>query len=149
MRRRMLLQVVALWAVSSAGGAQQPTAQSQPPRPGVVVVSYNKCGLDKVGRLDSLSALAFYPVLDEVVREGRLLSWGVLTHDWGDEWNFVVYYTATNVNAFHSAWGEIVRRVRERRPNFMADFAPYCTEHKDNIYGVLRAATATPPPAPR
>lgn len=110
MDRRTLLQLVALIVTSSTSWAQQPA--QQPLRPGVVVVSHNKCGLDKVARVDSLSAQAIYPVLDEVVREGRLLSWGVLTHSWGDEWNYVIYYTATNVSAFHSAWAEIIRVAR-------------------------------------
>lgn len=146
MRWHPLFSALTLSLVSTTVESQQ---ASQPPRPGVVVVSYNKCALDRVARVDSLAAIAFYPALDEAVREGKLLSWGVLGHSWGDEWNFVIYYTATSANAFHDAFAEVVRRVGQRRPNFMGDFAPHCTEHRDNIYSVMRVSTATPPPAPR
>ncbi len=148
MRRSLLLGVVlvASSVAHTEAASQQPAAGSQDASPGVVIVSYNKCALDAPARLDSLNALAFYPVLDELVRENRLMGWGVLTHAWGDEWNFVIYYTAANAPAFHSAWNELVRRVSQRRPAFMADFTPYCTEHKDNIYAVMRVGT--PPPSP-
>jgi hypothetical protein len=149
MQRHVLLGVVVASCLAHAtAAAQQPAARGQPPQPGVVVVSYNKCGLDAPARVDSLATIAFYPVLEDLVREGRLLGWGVLTHNWGDEWNYIIYYTAANTAAFHSAWDELIRRVRQRRPNFMADFTPYCTEHKDSIYGVMRVGAATPP-APR
>lgn len=149
MRRHVLVGVVmvASCLFHTRAAAQQPPARGQPAQPGVVVVSYNKCALDAPARLDSLNALAFYPVLDELVRDGRLMGWGVLTHAWGDEWNYVIYYTAASTVAFHGAWDELVRRVRQRRPNFMADFTPACTEHKDNIYSVSRVGIT--PPAPR
>lgn len=154
MRRPTMIAAVVTFALApSTLDAQQPTPRGQAvqaPQPGVVVVSYNKCAVDAVGRVDSLAGLAFYPVLDELVREGRLLGWGALTHAWGDEWNYVLYYTATNEAAFHGAWSEAIRRTRQRRPTFMADFAPACTEHKDNIYGVLRVSAPAPAvPAPR
>jgi hypothetical protein len=154
MRRNGLLSSVVLAACLTPSSlyAQQQTQQPQPPRPGVVVVSYNKCRLDAVARLDSAGLRAFYPVLDEVVREGRLLGWGVLTHNWGDEWNFVIYYTATNAAAFHSAFAEAVRRINQRAPTFFSDVSSLCTEHKDNIYAVVRLGSASPPatvPPPR
>ena len=147
-RHALLLALVLAPCVAHARvAAQQPATRGQPAQPAVVVVSYNKCALDAPSRLDSLNALAFYPALDELVREGRLMGWGVLTHAWGDEWNYIIYYTAANTAAFLSAWDELIRRVRQRRPNFMADFAPLCTEHKDSIYGVARMGAA--PPVPR
>ncbi|HUF28930.1 MAG TPA: hypothetical protein VMM18_18255 [Gemmatimonadaceae bacterium] len=149
MRRYVLwgLVIGASFLSHTSAAAQQPAAPGQPAQPGVVIVSSNKCAFDAPSRLDSLNALAFYPVLDELVREGRLMGWGVLTHAWGDEWNYVVYYTAASTPAFHGAWDELVRRLRQRRPNFMADVTAQCTEHKDNIYGVMRVGA--PPPAPR
>ena len=147
--RRSLLAVLILAFVTDPAPlhAQQPAASAQPSQPGVVVVSYNKCALDAPAQIDSSASLAFYPVLDELVREGRLLGWGVLTHAWGDEWNFVIYYTAANTAAFHTAWSELIRRVQQRRPTFMADLGARCTEHKDNIYSVMRVGA--PPPTSR
>jgi hypothetical protein len=120
-------------------------AQQTPARPGVIMVSSQKCALDAPARLDSISKLAFYPVLDEMVKEGRLLSWGTLEHSWGDEWNFVIYYTATSNSAFFNAWSEVVRRLGQRRPQFLAEFAGLCSEHRDNLYAVMHLSA--PPPA--
>lgn len=146
MQRHVLLAAALI--VSSvrhtSAGAQQPAAGSQPAQPRTIVVSQNKCRLDAVARVDSLAAIAFYPVLDELVKEGQLMGWGALTHDWGDEWNFVIYYTAANTAAFHTAWAELIRRVTQRRATFLADLAAHCTEHKDNIYSVMRIGASPP-----
>ena len=143
-----VMMTVSLSTAPTAGAQQQqPGAQRQPARPGVIVVSQNKCRLDAVARVDSLNAAVFYPILDEMVRDGRLLSWGVLDHLWGDEWNVVIYYTAADLAAFNAAFSEVGRRLTQRQPNFMTGLGQYCTEHKDNIYGVRRlSAPATPPP---
>lgn len=141
------LSLAGMLLFPSAGAAQQPAAGAQPAvQPGVVVVSYNKCSMRAPAQLDSLNALAFFPALDELVNERRLLGWGVLGHAWGDEWNYVIYYTAENVAAFHSAFNEAVRRVAQRRPDVWDMFGSLCTEHKDNIYSVRRLGVQ--PPAP-
>lgn len=147
MHRYLLPAIVSVFLlIHTPLDAQQPAAGAQSAQPGVVVVSYNKCAMDAPPKLDSIAALTLYPVLDELVRENRLLGWGVLTHAWGDEWNYVIYYTAANTPAFHAAWAELMQRVRLRRPTFMADFGTYCSEHKDNIYSVMRVGGAPPPP---
>lgn len=141
------LALVSMLLFPSMGAAQQPAAGVQPAmQPGVVVVSYNKCSMRAPAQLDSLNALAFFPALDELVNERRLLGWGALGHAWGDEWNYVIYYTAENVAAFHSAFNEAVRRVGQRRPDVWDMFGTLCTEHKDNIYSVRRLGVQ--PPAP-
>ncbi|HUF31053.1 MAG TPA: hypothetical protein VMM77_10435 [Gemmatimonadaceae bacterium] len=141
------LSLAGMLLFPSIGVAQQSAAGAQPAvQPGVIVVSYNKCSMRAPAQLDSLNALAFFPVLDELINERRLLGWGVLGHAWGDEWNYVIYYTAENVAAFHSAFNEAVRRVGQRRPDVWDAFATLCTEHKDNIYSVRRLGVQ--PPAP-
>ena len=137
--QRLLLRLaVAVFALPAAALAQQTKPGSQPPaRPGVIMVSSQKCAIDAPAKIDSISKLAFYPVLDEMVKEGRLINWGTLEHAWGDEWNFVIYYTATDNAAFFSAWNEAVRRLSQRRPQFLAEFSRLCTEHKGNLYAVM------------
>jgi hypothetical protein len=137
-QRLLLGLAVVVMALPADGIAQQTSSGSQqPPRPGVIMVSSQKCALDAPPKIDSVSKLAFYPILDEMVKEGRLINWGTLTHDWGDEWNFVIYYTATSSSAFFNAWNEIVRRLDQRRPQFLLEFSRLCTEHKDNLYAVM------------
>jgi len=146
--QRLLLRLaVAVFALPAAALAQQTKPGSQPPaRPGVIMVSSQKCAIDAPAKIDSISKLAFYPVLDEMVKEGRLINWGTLEHAWGDEWNFVIYYTATNNSAFFNAWNEVVRRLEQRRPQFLQEFARLCSEHRDNLYAVMHLSAPVPTP---
>lgn len=146
-QRLLLGLAVVVIALPADGFAQQTGSGSrQPARPGVIMVSSQKCAIDAPAKIDSISKLAFYPVLDEMVKEGRLINWGTLAHDWGDEWNFVIYYTATSNPAFFSAWNEIVRRLEQRRPQFLEEFARLCSEHRDNLYAVMHLSTPVPTP---
>ena len=144
--------LLALCALSASATAQQPArtgSADAAPQPGVVVVSYNKCAFNAPARIDSLSAVAFFPVLDELVRERRLMGWGVLGHAWGDEWNYVIYYTAADLQTFDAAWRELVARVERRDPGLFGRITPLCSEHRDNIYSVRRLGASAPAPAPR
>ncbi len=110
-------------------------AQDAPPTAGV---TYHKC--TRVGQLAQVVDSLVTPIAQELVSEGKLMSFGMLAHDWGDEWNVVFYYTAENKAAFFEAWAEMGRRYIGRHPDapLLSDF---CTgEHKDNIY-TLRTVT--------
>lgn len=107
-------------------------------QPGVVVFSQNKCGMDQVDDVLELSEELFSPILDQKIREGKLFGYGYLTHAWGDEWNFVVYYLAPSTASFAETFSEVGRELAEEHPDFMERLATHCSEHKDNIYSVAR-----------
>ena len=139
--------VVALGAPARAAAQQRPAASAattQPERPGVIVVSYFKCNFATEEQFAQARRASWTPVFDQAVREGRLLGYGELAHKWGDEWNYVHYFTARDEAAFHAAWDQLLGEVMRRDPQFMATAARHCTEHRDNIYTVTHVS---PPPA--
>lgn len=62
------------------------TAQAQ----GVLIVSQNKCPLDKVPQIRQLTDSLWTPIAQELVNEGKLQAAGSAYHSWGDEWNVVL-----------------------------------------------------------
>jgi len=128
--------------------AQQPQQPAQQPT-GVLVVSYQKCNFAKMDELHAWWRQNAAPILDDLVRQGRLLSWGVNQHNWGDEWNNVVYYGARDLTTFHSAFNEFFRRFSQREPNLMQRFAEFCIEHRDNIYSIVMTNSVQPPATAR
>jgi hypothetical protein len=120
-----------------------PLAAQDEPQPGAVSMRYFECGLGDLGDAVQLLNEEWRPVAQELVDEGVLIAYGILTHGWGDEWNLIDYYVATDTQAFHVAWAELVQRAQARDPNgdMFEEFAELCPRHKDNIYGVV-------PPAP-
>jgi hypothetical protein len=140
--RSLLITAVAVGFIApSAAHAQQPQATQQ--QPGVVIVSQNKCSFTGLNEVNNWWRSTGGPVLDDLVRQGRLTGWGVLAHSWGDEWNHVVYYTARDLNTFTTAFAEFFRVASQRDPTIMQRLTSWCTEHKDNIYTVV--LTNAPP----
>ncbi|NIN69485.1 MAG: hypothetical protein GTO63_33335 [Anaerolineae bacterium] len=108
--------------------------EEEAPWPGTVVFSQNKCPSPNMPKIDAALDSIFAPVLDELVEEGMLVNWGILTHSWGDEWNWNVYYGVENHRAFLDFWSEYIGRLNERHPGWWQQVWDLCTDHKDNIY---------------
>lgn len=116
---------------------------------GVLVVSQNKCALDKQGQLRQTNDSLWIPIAQELVNEGKLTAAGSAYHAWGDEWNVVLWYTAADTEAFFSAFSELVGRFNQRHPGLMGQFQSWCSEHKDSMYSQGRSTTPAPPATPR
>jgi len=82
-----------------------------------VVFSQNKCHFNNVEDMNKFWKEQATPILNDLVKQEKLIDWGVLTHAWGDEWNWNVYYVAENQNKFNEAWGELIKRLIENNPD--------------------------------
>jgi hypothetical protein len=112
--------------------------EEEAPFAGTVVFSQNKCPYENWPQLDAALDSIFAPVLDELVAEGMLVNWGILTHAWGDEWNWNIYYGVESHRAFLDFWSEYTGRLDERHPDWWEQVWDLCTDHKDNIYAHRR-----------
>ncbi len=111
------------------------------------VVRYWKCSPQGPG-IEWLQSAR--PIALEMVDEGKFVSYGILAHSWGDEWNVVDYFTVDGLDTFFEHFSEFGQRVGQMRlaaneddPNahIVTAFRESCTEHKDVIYAVV------PPPS--
>lgn len=130
-------------AIAALVGVSAPAVAQDEPQPGAVTVRYFECGLGELGDAVSLLNEEWRPIAQQLIDEGMLLDYGILTHSWGDEWNLLDYYVAETTQGFHVAWAELVGRAQTQDPDgdMFEEFAELCPRHKDNIYGVV-------PPAP-
>src|SRR5688572_24998649 len=99
MRQQLMMVAVVNLLTPVALAAQQPSQQQQA-QPGIVVVSSQKCRFTALNEISQLMRQTGAPILDDLVRQGKLMGWGVLEHAWGDEWNNIIYYTARDLNTF-------------------------------------------------
>jgi len=137
--RRLPSLVLVLSLSISAGAAAQ----------GTLIYSQNKCAIDKQDQIHRIVDSVWVPVLQELVNEGKLMSGGSAYHNWGDEWNVVLWYVAPNIPTFLSAANELVGRVNQRHPTVLAQFTSWCTEHKDSFLAMGKSTAPAPPSAPR
>lgn len=99
-----------------------------------VVFSQNKCKMSKISDLRKMMEENGAAILNDLVEQEKLIDWGVLTHAWGDEYNWNVYYVAETHGQFLEAWDEFITKVRENDPEFADKLWEICWEHKDSIY---------------
>ncbi|UCG88011.1 MAG: hypothetical protein JSW71_05555 [Gemmatimonadota bacterium] len=133
MKRVMLIAILVCLVVPPAAEAQ------------TLVISQNKCRLDKLEDIRAYADSVWIPIAQELVNEGSFAAVGSAFHHWGDEWNVVYWYTAEDIPAFLSAFSELFSRAEERYPDASDLFADWCFEHKDSMY---RAGPETGPPEP-
>lgn len=114
--------------------AQEAAAQEEEVPRFMAVLQYKVpyTTMARMGEMFDMTA----PVWDEVMAEGKIAGWGVLTHMWGDEWNYLFWVLAMDHASFVTAWDEATDRAAERFPDAMAEWRELFTEHRDNFYYV-------------
>lgn len=124
--------LVTLWLAAPGPVAAQ---QMDEAAPQTLVVSQWKCEVDHIGDIMAAMDSVARPVWQEAVDEGLFAGVGTFGHEWGDEWNFGIYYVAADKESFFSNHDELNSRVADVAPEDEEDpILTYCTEHRDNIY---------------
>lgn len=131
------LGALCVCAVAVPAAAQDPG--SEPATPGVSAVRFYQCGLADLDEAVEILNGTWREIANELVAEGALMDYGILTHAWGDEWNLVDYFAAADIESFHSAFGEMILRHqrRDRDGSELERLGELCPLHKDNIYSVV------------
>jgi len=130
MLRRSTLFLALVCLVAPAESFAQDSDQA----PTTVVTLSWKCDIMMLGAIARETDSLTVPIAQELIDEGLLVNYGLLLHDWADEWNVVFYWTAADKAAFFSAWSEMNSRFGERHPDAPTTLTDSCTDHKDNIY---------------
>jgi hypothetical protein len=108
--------------------------------PGITVVRYFECNMGGVGEAIGMLNGDWRTAAMELIEEGLLYDYGILSHAWGDEWNLIDYFVVEDMPAFNRAWRELLRRAQRADPEgeMMTRFTEICTRHKDNIYSIVQ-----------
>jgi hypothetical protein len=124
--------------IFAAGSVQAQEAENP-----TLIVSSQKVKMSDMGAANKIVKDKISPILNGLVDEGMLFSWGVFTHAWGDEWNFNVWYVAKDMAAFNTFWDEYMKRLEQEKEAW-AELRGYIQEHKDNIYQINNQYPAPP-----
>ncbi len=119
-------------------GASMPAEpiQAQEATPTHVVMRYFKCAQQGAAVANLQEGRA---IVDQMIAEGKFLQYGILAHNWGDEWNVVDFFVVDGIDSFFGDFGELLQRTNAAAEGQEEDddgpsFGENCTEHKDNIY---------------
>lgn len=137
----ILAALVALTLVSAPAALSQEEEQASP-RPDVVALSMWKCPFGDLEEAVDLVNGTPRAIHEELIDEGRIVAYNVLTHFYGDEWNLVLVTLAESIEDVISANSEFFSRAEEREPGLGDRFTALCPEHKDNIYSIAHPEEA-------
>ena len=100
---------------------------------GTVMLNQNRVSFADQGTWVSLFREYAFPILKEMVDEGKLNSFGLLLHEWGDEWNTNYYFQADDELQFHEAWSEYISTLSSEHPDVIEQLVDMTMAHKDNL----------------
>ena len=129
--------VLSFLFVTHRATAQQ---DNRTPKPGFFTMQQFKLVFGQGAKFNSLSDSVFVPILDELVKEGKLIGWGQLTHAWGDEWDNNFYFVTESHRAFLDFWEEYVSRLTKRFPGSFTALSATIEGHKDNLYTIRKSS---------
>ena len=104
---------------------------------GFVMLNQNKVEFANQDKAFKLFDDYLNPVWNQLVDEGMIISYSMMTHAWGDEWNLNYMIITESHEAFLKAWTEGFKRIRSTMPQEKWDeLMKYTLEHKDNLYSL-------------
>ena len=68
------------------------------------------------------------PILNDLVQKGALLNWGIMEHQWGDEWNWNIYYAAKDIPTFLASFESFIEKAQATDPAFVSELWETCFE---------------------
>ncbi len=123
----------ALIATLSADAALAQQADSLAQQPPTIFVTSWQCDTAALSNLVDMAREQDLPIFQELVNEGKLWSYSVMVHRWGDEWNYVTFTVADDVAAGVAANTDFGTRAEERYGEDET-LLEHCKTHRDNIY---------------
>lgn len=133
--KRVIASVLLLLIILSGFVIAQDSDEAKKKFKPTIVHSQYMIPLAKIGRYVEIMNEYWAPGFDKLVDEGKLISWGYLTHAWGDEWNIFEHFTAKDLATFEKAWGEGYKSFNENAPEEVRnEIIGMVSAHKDGIY---------------
>ncbi len=137
--RRAFLVAGLMLAANGPGDLGAQRASASPEGPGVVVMRAYACGIANVDSAAVALADTWVAMALELIGEGLLLDYEILKRVWGDEWNLIEMFVATDDEEFRYALEELELRllVADAGRGRGQVFASLCPRRKDSQYSVF------------
>jgi hypothetical protein len=109
---------------------------------GYSYVTYYVCDMAKQGNMDSIVENNEYAVFDKWVKDGKLLSWGYLSHFTGGRWRRAQYHVSPTMEAALKNQVDLVREIyADNRAGGQAR-SEACETHDDYLWALDQGSPA-------
>jgi len=107
---------------------------------GFSYVTYYVCDMAKQGNMDNIVETNEYPVFDKWVEEGKLMSWGYLSHFTGGRWRRAQYHVSPTMEDALKNQVDLVREVyADNRAGGQAR-SEACESHDDYLWALSQGS---------
>jgi hypothetical protein len=101
---------------------------------GFSYVTYYDCDMSKQGNMDSIVESHEYEVFDQWVDEGKLMSWGYLSHFTGGRWRRAQYHVSRTMEEAFNNQADIFREIYADNREGGQARAEACAAHDDYLW---------------
>lgn len=98
---------------------------------------YFECSVADQARADEIFAEVFAPRLDRQMEEGRIASWGWLSHVLGGEYRRLQTMTGSDYASVAATRLDVLREVGREHPALAREFAEICYTHVDYLWDIV------------
>ncbi len=125
----MLFALIGLFPLSA-------NAQENDAPKGYSYVTYYVCDMAKQGNMDNIVESNEYAVFDKYVEDGKLMSWGYLSHFTGGRWRRAQYHVSATMQEALQIQSEIFREIyADNRAGGQAR-SEACNAHDDYLWAL-------------
>lgn len=107
------------------------------PRGDVGFSVYFKCDSPREERADELVESYIGPIFDKLVADGKLTSWGWLSHQVGGEFRRLNTMTGKDFKSLMAARGEAIELIYAEGNAEGAEFGEICNDHVDYLWNIV------------
>lgn len=101
---------------------------------GAVMLNQNRVNFSDQSEWVSIFREYAFPILKNFVDQGKLNRFGLLLHEWGDDWNVNYYFHTDDQAQFNATWAEYIAELRQKHPEQLTRLIELTQDHKDNLY---------------
>ncbi|MDH3339098.1 MAG: hypothetical protein OEM85_02670 [Gammaproteobacteria bacterium] len=97
---------------------------------------YHICDLTREERADEIVDAHFAPILNQMVEDGKLTSWGWMSHVVGGKYRKLQTMTAGDMSSLLKARGEVIEAVYAEDNEAGEEFTDICGPHTDYMWDI-------------
>jgi hypothetical protein len=101
---------------------------------------YHFCDINREDRADEIVAEHFAPILDKMVEDGKIATWGWQSHVIGGRARRLQTMTAVDMGALLSARQEAIATIYEEDDEAGTEFSEICGPHVDYVWNIVHEA---------
>lgn len=97
---------------------------------------YHTCDLNREERADEIVDTHFAPILNKMVEDGKLTSWGWMSHVVGGKYRKLQTMTASDMKSLLKARGEVIAAAYADDSKAGEEFTDICGPHTDYMWNI-------------